>query len=394
MSQASTRSTRIFRTDVGRKDWMDLVKGVAIIMVVVYHTMLFLRAIEYEGGGMGRVKIVLETFPMPAFFVIAGMFQLRVPQWSFAQTWHRRLATYLYLYVLWSTLRFVFYLVVPNVRSADGAGASASDPLSLLAILVWPSSSYWFIWALFVFTLLVWLMRRMPAWAQVAIAGVLSVLFSSGLLDVRNVGWNRMGEYLVFFVVGVLFSRRINDAVNSARWWHVGLAFAVFVVASAALVFMPVVGRIPGVTLVAQVASLVFGFGAAASLVRVRALSGFSYLGVRSLNVYLLHVFVIAGLVWVVSVLPIEGVFEGRGMLLVATVSALVVVISLLLYRVLSRFSWLFVSPFRQRPPGQRRRRGGAAAPGGEGGAGGLPAASGTPEPDGADAARAGRDNA
>ena len=270
MNEASTRSTTIFRTDVGRKDWMDLVKGVAIIMVVIYHTMLFLRAIDYDAPGMGRAKIILETFPMPAFFVIAGMFQLRVPQWSFADTWRRRLSSYLYLYVLWSVLRFVFYLIVPNVRAADGAGATASDPVALALILVWPSSSYWFIYALFIFTVVVWLLRRLPAWSQVAITGVISVLFSSGILDVHNVGWNRMGEYLVFFTVGVLYSRPIGDAVHRARTWQIIAFLGVFAGVSALLAFSSIAGAIPGVVLVAQVASIAFAYTAAVRLTRLR----------------------------------------------------------------------------------------------------------------------------
>jgi hypothetical protein len=74
---------------------------------------------------------------------------------------------------------------------------------------------------------------------------------------------------------------------------------------------------------------------------------------------------VIAGLVWVVSELPILRQIHDRGWLVLGAVTALVVVISLLLYRLLSRISWLFVSPFRQRPPGQRRpRRGSGTATG------------------------------
>ena len=345
-----SRSSKILKSEVGRKEWMDFVKGVAIIMVVVYHTMLFLRSIEYEGGGMGRAKIVLELFPMPAFFLIAGMFHFRVSGWTFAETWKRRLAQYLYLYVLWSIIRFVFYLVVPNVRSADGAGATANSPLALLGILVWPMSSYWFIYALFVFTLLVWLGRKLPKWAQLAVAGAISVLFSAGLVDTHNVGWDRMGEYLIFFVIGVLFSQPIGKWVPKVRPWMVAVLFAVFGVISVALAFVPIVGRVPGAVLIGQFASIAFGFTASVYLVKVRALSWVTYLGVRSLNIYLFHVFVIAGLVVVVALLPILHVLPGRGFIVLFTVATLVVIICLILSRVLTRVSWLFVNPFRSKP--------------------------------------------
>ncbi|QEO14169.1 acyltransferase [Agromyces intestinalis] len=345
----------LIRTDVARKDWMELVKGVAIILVVIFHTMLFLRALDYQGGGLGRSKIAFEPFPMPAFFVITGMFALRVPQWTFAEVWKRRLAQYLYLYVLWSVIRFAFYLVVPNVRAEDGAGVTASDPLALALIFVWPTSSYWFIYALLLFTIAVWLVRKAPIWAQLAGAGVVSVLFSSGLADTHNVGWNRMGEYLVFFVAGVVLSKRIDRAVAESKPWHVWASLAVSLAVSALLALVPVSREVPGVALVAQVASLAFGFTAAVRLVRLRPLGFLSYLGKRTLDIYLLHVFVIAGLVAVIAMFPQLHDLGDDGWLVMLVTTTLTIVISILLFRLLSRFTWLFVSPFRVRPGRSRR---------------------------------------
>lgn len=343
---------------------MDFVKGVAIMMVVLYHTMLFLRSIEYEGGGMGRAKIVLELFPMPAFFLIAGMFHFRVVRWSFADTWKRRLSGYLYLYIVWSVIRFAFYLIVPNVRSTDGGGASATDPLALLGILVWPISSYWFIYALFVFTLLVWLGRKLPSWAQLTATAVISILFSTGLVDTYNVGWDRMGEYLVFFVAGVLLSHQLAVIVHKAKPWHVVALFVAFLAIAVPLAFIPIANRIPGVVLLGQVVSVAFGCAAAVYLVRVRQLSWVSYIGARSLNIYLLHVFVIAGLVALVQAMPWLRVLPGRGFLVLFTVATLVVIICLLASKVLTRMKWLFVNPVRTRRRRKNRARPPTSSPG------------------------------
>lgn len=345
-------ANRLIRADVGRREWVDFVKGVAIIMIVAYHTTLFLASSGFDVAGIGRVKVVLELFPMAAFFVITGTFHSRITSWSFADLWRRRLRQYLYLYILWSVIRFVFYLIAPNIRS-DGAGQTASDPLALLGILFWPISSYWFIYALFVFTAVYWLLRRLPAWLLISASAVLSALSSSGILDAQNVGINRMTEYLVFFVVGAHFHRRIYQAVDTATPWRAVTIVAGFAAFAVLVTVLPVLARIPGVALVGQVLAVATGFAVAFYAVRLAALKWLTYVGVRTLNIYLVHIFVIALVVAPLSFLPLLNELPGRGLLLTAVLTAVVVALSILITRYLTRVSWLFVYPF-----GRRRRSG------------------------------------
>jgi uncharacterized membrane protein YcfT len=338
----------LIRQGVGRREWVDFVKGTAIILIVAYHTTLFLSSIGFDVAGIGRVKVILELFPMAAFFVITGTFHSRVGSWSLADVWRRRLRQYLYLYVLWSVIRFLFYVVAPNVRS-DGAGMTATNPLALLGILFWPISSYWFIYALFVFTAIFWLFRKLPPWVLISLSVVLSVLSSSGILDARNVGINRMAEYLVFFVVGAYLNRRIYSAVDSITPWKaiaITVGFGVFAVI---VTLLPVLSRIPGIAFVGQVLAVGTGFALAFYLVHLRFLGWLVYVGVRTLNIYLVHLFVIAILVAGISLVPALNDLPGRGLLLTSAVTAAVVLLSILLTRYLTRVSWLFVYPFGRR---------------------------------------------
>lgn len=361
MTAPRTTSSRLLRAEVGRRDWVDLVKGAAMILIVAYHVSLFLNSIGMDAAGIGRVRIVLELFPMPAFFLISGLFHARMATWTFGELWRRRLRQYLYLYVLWSLIRFVFYVVAPNVRS-DGAGTTASDPLALLAIFVWPISSYWFIYALFVFTLVVWLFRRAPAPTLLVLSGVLAALSSSGVLDASNVGINRMTEYLFFFVIGATFHRRIYDVVGQTTPWRAVAVTVAFVAVAGVASFVPVVGRIPGVAVIGQLCAIAAAFSLAVFLVRLRPLAWVSYIGVRALNVYLVHIFVIALLVAPLVFVPaLTAPLPDRGLLLLAALTAATIALSILLTRYLTRISWLYVYPF-----GRRRR--GAAARGGSSG--------------------------
>lgn len=347
---SSTESTRrgLLRTDVGKREWVDFVKGTAIILIVAYHTALFLTSIGLDAAGIGRIKVVLELFPMPAFFLITGVFHNRLGQWTFAELWKRRLRQYLYLYLLWSLIRFVFYLVAPNVRS-DGAGSTATDPLALLGILIWPISSYWFIYALFVFTLVLWLFRKAPPWVLLSIAAVLSVLSSSGILDASNVGINRMMEYLIFFTIGAYFNRRIFASVDAMRPWKAIALTGGFAAFAAVVTLVPILQRIPGTALVGQLFAIATGFALAFYLVRLVFLKWVVYVGLRTLNIYLVHVFVIAILVAPLTLLPALDRLPGRGLLLTSIITALVIVFSILITRYLTRVSWLFVYPFTKR---------------------------------------------
>lgn len=335
----------LLREPGSKREWVEVVKGVAIILIVAYHTTLFLTSIGIEPIGLGRIKLLLELFPMPAFFLISGMFHFRVPTWSLADTWRRRLRQYLYLYLLWSVIRFVFYLVAPNVRS-DGAGATASDPLALLGVLIWPISSYWFILALFVFTLVLWLAKWVPMWILVTAAAVLSALSSSGLFDVSNVGWNRMSEYLVFFLVGAWLHRGIYASAETMRWYKLVVPIVALGVLVVAIFAVRGLLSVPGVATLGQVLAVVIGIGAAVYVVRLRPFGWLVYVGQRTLNIYLVHIFVIALISAGLALIPGIDSSGRLGSLLTFAVAGVTVFLSIVITRYLTRISWLFVYPF------------------------------------------------
>jgi uncharacterized membrane protein YcfT len=337
---------RLIRDEVGRRDWVDFVKGAAMILIVAYHVALFLNSIGMDAAGIGRVRIVLELFPMPAFFLLSGLFHARMATWSFGDLWRRRLRQYLYLYVLWSLIRFLFYVVAPNVRS-DGAGTTASDPLALLLIFIWPISSYWFIYALFVFTLVVWAFRRAPVWVLLVISGALAGLSSSGILDTGNSSLNRMTEYLFFFVIGATFHRRIYDVVEQTKPWKAIAVCVGFVGVAGVATFLPFLVRYPGVAVIGQLLAIAAGFALGFYLVRLRIFGWVSYIGVRALNIYLVHIFVIALLVVPLLLIPdIDRPLPDRGLVVLAVITAITIALSILITRYLTRISWLFVYPF------------------------------------------------
>ncbi|MCZ2817337.1 acyltransferase family protein [Modestobacter sp. VKM Ac-2984] len=344
MSAHSTAPT------TGRFAWLEPVKGLAIFMVIAYHVTLYLKSADVDAV-LGRAKAVFELFPMPAFFLIAGIFAGRHGATKFRALWKRRLLPLLYLYVVWSVIRTVFYFVVPGLNGELGE-ISATDPLALPLILFWPSSSYWFLYALFLFTLGRWLIARAPVWVQLAGSGLVSTLFTSGLVDAQNIGWNRVGALFFFFVLGAVFSREIRDFVAQARPVHLGIAFAALVVSTALIVLG--FRWVPLVVLVGQLSAVAVGVLITRYLVRLPGFGIFTSMGTASLKLYLLHLYVIVSATALIELLdPAWPRWVDVGVQVALVI--VTVVASFGLARLTSRVRWLYAPPALLRGP---RRRG------------------------------------
>lgn len=332
-------------SDVPRKAWIDFVKGIAILMVVYFHAWLYLGHYGVEGL-LGRSKAIFELFPMPAFFLLSGLFAPRIATFTFAQVWKRRLAPIIWMYVIWSIVRALYYLLIPGLNGELGE-LSATNPISLALIFFWPSSSYWFLYALFLFTLAFWLLRKVPTWAAVPFAGIISALFTSGILDAHNIGWNRIGALFVFFIGGARFSPQIIAWVERTRLrFVIPLALAVGVVALAVL-FLGLRG-VPFLVLIGQTAAVAIGCVLARYLVRLRPLQFITYVGKQSLPIYLLHLYVI------VLVCALIGLLDPHwpryiDVPLHLALVAFTVWGSLQLAKLTSKARWLYVPPQRKK---------------------------------------------
>jgi uncharacterized membrane protein YcfT len=330
--------------------WFEPTKGLAMVMVVAYHSTLYLQSAGV-GAVLGRAKAVFQLFPMPAFFLIAGMFAARQAGFSFRQLWERRLRTLLYLYVLWSIIRTLFYLFVPGLNSELGE-IPATDPRALPLILVWPSSSYWFLYALFLFTLVRWVVAKLPVWVQLSGSAVVSTLFTSGLVGTGNLGWDRIGALFFFFVLGAVASTRIRKLVAEAGAAQAIAVMALFLVA----VGLIAVGldQVPPVVLVGQTAAVAVGILCCVWLARHRAFSLLSTLGAASLKVYLLHLYIIVPAVALISLLDPDWP-RWADILVQIALTAVTLVGTLQLASLTSRARWLYLPPaFLRRTPRKR----------------------------------------
>ncbi len=335
------------------REWINFAKGAAIVLVVLYHSSLFLNDVGLAGS-TPRLRLVLSYFPMPVFFFIAGLTARRMLTWNLKDLWRRRLLTLVYLYLLWSIIRVVFYLIVPHLR---GTERSPTDLINIALLPVWPTSSYWFMWALAIFTLLAWLLRGVPVRVQLVLVGALAVLSTtSGLLDFNNVGWDRVASNFFFFVIAIYFPHTVYRLAARVRVWHAVVLVAAYL-GLAALIVVLHLSRVPGLILLESVIAVAMGVALATLLVRVKWLNFMNTLGQYSFQIYLLHLFLVAGALALLAPLADSGWLERAGNLLPFALAALVLAASLYLAKLLRRFSFLWVSPFRKRQTTMVSRR-------------------------------------
>ncbi|HEX5858664.1 MAG TPA: acyltransferase [Microbacterium sp.] len=276
----------------GRLGWADFARGAAIICVVYFHASLFLDLVGIDNT-LGRVKLAFELVPLPAFFLIAGIFGARgILDGGFADLARKRLLPLAYVYVLWSALRFALFALFPALPSRDTDIAPA-DPLSLVMLPVLPASLYWFLYALGLFTLVLWLARRVPRWILVAGTAVISTLFTSGIVNTHTIAWNRIGALLFFFAVGVLFSREIPAAMRPAGGRHLAILATAYIGIVAGLFLFRGAARLPFVVLLGQCIGVAALLVASKLLARLPALAFVSAAGRVSLPIYLVHILVI-----------------------------------------------------------------------------------------------------
>ncbi|TNC19253.1 hypothetical protein FHE66_04000 [Georgenia sp. 311] len=331
-----------------REGWVDVAKGGAIILVVLYHAAFFLDDVGLawfwgEAGG------ALTTFRMPLFFFTAGLFAARALSLDLRHLLARRVLLLLWLYVLWSFTWTLAFRVLPNLDHVPTWG-------ELGLILVWPhaSTSTWFIYSLALYFVVAWAIRRLPVWAQLTLAAVVSVAFEAGVLDTGNMTLDKIATYFVFFLAAALLGPRVRDAARLVRPRHAVVAAAGYLAVSAAVSAADAM-RVPGVRLGVSCLAVAFGVALAVVLSRSPAMWWLEFLGRRTLPIYVLHFYpvivlsallepVAARIGWAAPVLP-----------LVLTAGA--ILFSLGVERVTRQVPGLYTLPSVRRRPATSARR-------------------------------------
>ncbi|WP_341940402.1 acyltransferase [Microbacterium sp. LWH10-1.2] len=177
-SQPQTReSTRV------RIGWMDAVRGTAILLLLIWHASAV--PVLYGQEMPELVRTVNEFFlpyRMPTLMFLSGMLLPRSISKPAGKYFAGKFAMVLWPYLVWVTIAMVTFL-------DEGA--------PWWHWRAWYATSYlWFLFFIAVYYLAAPALRRLPAWAPVAVAAVAGLLLPQGSTE------QRLAYFAVFFFAG------------------------------------------------------------------------------------------------------------------------------------------------------------------------------------------------
>lgn len=271
--------------------WIDGARGIGIILVVLGHALGgMLSAGQLDPQGLGRVVFVeIYTFHMPLFFLLSGLFIAPRLEKGVGGFLRASLITIVLPYFLWGALQSL-------IIALAGSLVTAPVPLNgmLIVQMLWsPPSQFWFLYALFFLQLGSALI--VPALGAsrlliLAVAARLSLEFVAQPIVIDILLRNS-----IFFALGVWLGPGFVKRIASSKPRFEVIAMTGLVWLTFAYDCVKAGGEF---TLLAAFPAALTGI-AFVILLSLRLPSALQpvlvYLGQRSMPIYLLHVFVVAG---------------------------------------------------------------------------------------------------
>lgn len=333
----------------GRLDSLDLARGISILLVIFVHSYGHNYADIAGHGTISKIwdVMVSATKPirMPTFFLISGYLAKSLVKQDWRVLFEKRVLFLLYMYTIWL---FINQMVASTLQFIEAGHAIVMTEVigSVLFKLVAPYSFLWFLWALSLYNIVARATMRLPLWAVLGVAAIISGL-SEQLVD--------QPSYIMrcgfFFLLGARCPELINQVTARANW-RIAAGMVAAYIAAVGLIFL-LGEKFPGVWLPA-------GLVGSATIIMIGTLishwslvSVIKYLGRNTLQLYVLHPMLISLLTFVEmrylpgmiagirSTAPVLAIYP---ILFVATVTALAIAIWAILTR--AGLGFLFEKPW------------------------------------------------
>ena len=273
-----------------RVAWVDVAKGLSILLVVMMHSTLGVQIATGGTSWMGQIVEFARPFRIPGFMLISGLFLHKTIDGDWRRFIDRKIIHFFYFYLLWVAIQVV--IKTPVWMNEGNSGAQIIS--IYLMTFIQPFGTLWFIYLLPVFYLVTRLARNIP-WPWVfAIAMALQILpihTGSTLID------EFASRYIYFFIGYVFYRHLFNWATFAGNQPIAALAiFLVWLVLNIALfdrfaeigfygsiklVDLPLISLSLGVT------GAMMMIAAGALITKVRWLGFMNWVGEHSIVIYL-----------------------------------------------------------------------------------------------------------
>lgn len=263
-----------------RVEWVDIAKGVGIILVVIGHT---LRGLNSSGIISTNSTLYTDSwiysFHMPLFFILAGLFITKSVNWgSFIRS---KLSTVIYPYFFWSVLFGIIHSVLSK---------HANSPFHILdiwKIIYDPIGHFWFLYVLFICQLMFFLTNKISI-NLFFISAVVYWFLPAFPMDLPIGVIYQFHHSLIFFAIGVLLGTHRNQFESLPIYLHLLFSFVGFALVTFGLSSLP---------------ELILAISGSIAVMSLSVVASKTYksryvrtLGEFSLEIYVAHIFFSAGL--------------------------------------------------------------------------------------------------
>lgn len=352
------------RPDKGRPnkvriEWIDTAKGISILLVTLLHVALLSEAAGLEVSKLVRLNVFLAPVRMPLFFAAAGVFAGPALSQSWSTLLKSRVAFYVWLFVVWTVVRWVFFALVIANPDNPSEGSSIWD---IAWTMVMPVTGLWFLWSLAIFFVASKALSSFGVRSTIFAAAAVSLVAmavsdadssSNGRWLLNNLAHRNTAMYFVFFygaarfpqLVTSLSSWRTTRGLATMLTFFAFLSIASFILPHPLHVLTKFASSIVGVAALFLVARVLDGWPPTRRILR--------YVGLNTLPIYVAQIPLIAVFV---TILQVTGAASlGQGALLLMPVGVIAAAWAALKMRdifVLAGADWLYRLP--RVPPGKR----------------------------------------
>lgn len=264
-------------TDRQRIAWIDIAKGIAIILVVIGHCIP--DAASSTGISVMGYRWLHDTiysFHMPLFFFLSGYMIVRKnfvkagkrPLDIIKSRWKRLMVPYMFVGLCYAPFKLLLSKFANKPYDIEN--------IWKIIIGVNPDGELWFLYALFVVTVIAAIFSFRISWTGLLAAGCLLVWDP----------WDIVTDYLFFFLFGIYMRRNYSGFVEKLKSYHIFVLAIAFLVGNYGLLIWKqhaffLLTALSGMT-------LVFWLSYQISILKLPLKGYLKYCGMMSMDIYIL----------------------------------------------------------------------------------------------------------
>lgn len=206
-----------------RLNWIDVSKGIGIILVVFGHVLRGLDAAKINFPHFKNIDKFIYTFHMPLFFCLSGYFFIKSLNKGSREFVISKFSTLLYPYLVWSFIQITIQFLLSNF-------INGKVELNDVFTFFYPRGQFWFLFALIIFNLINYFF-----YLKYKLIGIFSLVclsfFYFLLNDFEENLFNQIVFNLFFFNTGILFSeyKFENNLFGDKKYLIFTLAVLMFI---------------------------------------------------------------------------------------------------------------------------------------------------------------------